>query len=182
MRDTPGWWLDTKFRGTGSVTSSSLIHPSLYDQFSPPYSSSRLTARSLRPPLRAAALGQQGVLGTTSNASRLVARIKDTMFHPINEMKARKRKASPGVIDLTCPTQKRSRSASGNGTVIVDEDAETPQSMLVGGEGEPGRSPSVELQDERPMTKGDVLKHMLSWSRLSMRQIRSAPVKPPVES
>jgi hypothetical protein len=60
-----------------------------------------------------------------SRDRRLVTRIKDTMLRPITEMKARKRKASPGVIDLTCPTQKRPRSASGGDIIIIDEDTQS---------------------------------------------------------
>lgn len=104
------------------------------------------------------------------------------MLHSITEMKARKRKASPGVIDLTCPAKKRSRSASDNDVIVVDEDTEPSQSTVLSGESEPGRSPSVELQDELSLTKGDVMEQALNWSRLSMKQIRSAPVKPPVKS
>ncbi|KAF9653185.1 DUF1671-domain-containing protein [Thelephora ganbajun] len=132
-------------------------------------------SKSLRPPLRAAVLELSGGLGTSSHTSRdrkLVARIKDTMLHPINEMKARKRKESPGVIDLTSPTQKRSRSTSGNAIIVVEEDTETPQSMIIDGERQPDRSPSVEIQDERSLTKGDMMKHVLNWSRLSVKQIR----------
>ena len=103
-----------------------------------------------------------------------MTRIKDTMLYPITEMKARKRKASPGVIDLTCPTQKRPRSASGNDIIIIDEDT---QSMAVG-DSQPGRSPSVELQGERSLTKSDVTGRVLNWSRLSMEKMRSALAKP----
>jgi hypothetical protein len=102
-----------------------------------------------------------------------VTRIKDTMLYPITEMKARKRKASPGVIDLTCPTQKRPRSASGGDIIIIDEDT---QSMAVE-ESKPGRSASVELQGRRLLTKSDVTRRVLNWSRLSMTKMRSAPVK-----
>jgi len=73
-----------------------------------------------------------------------VTRIKDTMLYPITEMKARKRKASPGVIGLTCPTQKRPRSASGNDIIVVDEGT---QSMVVEESG-PGRPSSVVLHGE----------------------------------
>ena len=118
-----------------------------------------------------------GISSHTSRDRRLVTRIKDTMLHPITEMKARKRKASPGAIDLTCPTQKRSRSASGNDTIIIDEGT---QSMAVG-ESEPGRSPSTELQGERSLTKSDVTRRVLKWSRLSVETMRSAPAKPPLE-
>ena len=110
-----------------------------------------------------------------------MTRIKDTMLHPITEMKARKRKASSGFIDLTCPTQKRSRSTSGNDIVII-EDTEISQTMVGGGESKPGRSPSVELQDGRSPAKSDVMKYALKWSRLSMKEMRSAPVKLPAES
>ena len=103
------------------------------------------------------------------------------MLHPIAEMKAQKRKASPGVIDLACPTQKRSRSASGKDVIVVDEDAEMSQPVIVGGVREPGRSPSVEIQDERSPANGDIMKHVLNWSRLSMKQIRSGLAPHPVE-
>lgn len=138
---------------------------------------SRSTTRSLH----AAVPELQGGLGMSSHASRdrrLVTRIKDTMLYPITGMRARKRKASPGVIDLTRPTQKRSRSASGNDIIIIDEDT---QSMAVG-ECKPGRSPSVELQGERSLARSDVMGRVLNWSRLSMKKMRSAPVKPPPES
>lgn len=108
-------------------------------------------------------------------------RIKGTMLHTITGMKARKRKVSPGIIDLTCPTQKRSRSASGNDVIVVDEDVVISEPMIVGGESGPGRSPSAEIQEERSLTKADVMKHMLNWSRLSMKQMRSAPTDPPLE-
>lgn len=91
-------------------------------------------------------------------------------------MKARKRKASPGIIDLTCPTQKRPRSASGNDVIVLDGDTGTSDLMIVGGESGPGRSPSAEIQDEGSLTKADAMKHVLNWSRLPMRQIRSALV------
>jgi len=103
------------------------------------------------------------------------------MLHPIGGMKARKRKATPSVIDLTCPTQKRSRSASGDDIINVDGDTEVSQSTVVGEEGKPGRSPSVELQDERSLPKGDIVKGVLNWSRLSMKQMRSARLKQSVE-
>ena len=151
----------------------------------PPSTSSRgfpcSTTRSVRSPLRTAALGTQDGLGTNSHAprdKRLAARIKDTILHPITEMKARKRKASPGVIDLTCPTQKRPRSTSSNDVVVVDEDPETLQPAMIGGESESGRSPSVEIQDEGSLTRGAVMKDVLNWSRLSMKHIRSASKDP----
>ena len=103
------------------------------------------------------------------------------MLHPITEMKARKRKANPTVIDLTSPTQKRSRSASGNDIIIVGEDVGASHSTRVDEENEPGGSPSVELQGERSLTKKDVTKDVLHWSRLSINRMRSAPVKPPAE-
>lgn len=129
-------------------------------------------------------LGPQDGLGTSPHASRdrkLVARIKDTMLHPITEMKARKRKATPGIIDLTCPTQKRPRSANGKDIIFVDEDTGTSQPTIVGGKHEPGRSPSVEIQDQQSLTKGDAMKHVLGWSRLSMKQIRSVLANLPIE-
>jgi len=46
--------------------------------------------------------------------------------------------------------------------------------------GEPARPPS-EIQDERPLTKGDIMKQALGWSRLSMRQMRSVLANPPIE-
>jgi hypothetical protein len=94
------------------------------------------------------------------------------MLHPITEMKARKRKANPSAIDLTRPTQKRSRSASGNDIVIVDEDIGASQSTGVDEENEPGRRQSVELQGERSPTKNDVPKDVLCWSRLSINRMR----------
>ena len=103
------------------------------------------------------------------------------MLNQITEMKARKRKASPGVIDLTCPTQKRSRSASGKDVIVVDEDGENLQPVIVGGAGGSARSPSVEVQDERSPANGDIMRHVLNWSRLSMKQIRLAPVPRPLE-
>ena len=109
-----------------------------------------------------------------------MARIKDNVLHPITEMKARKRKASPGIIDLTCPTQKRSRSASGKDVIVVD-DAENLQPVIVDGARGSGRSPSVEIQEERSPANGDIMKCALSWSRFSMKQIRSAPAYLPVE-
>jgi len=126
-------------------------------------------------PVRTAALGLQDGVGTSSLASRdrkLMDRIRDTMLHPINEIRARKRKASPSVIDLTRPTQKRPRSANSSDIIIVDEGAETSRSVTVDGESQPGRSPPVELEDEQSLTKDDVGKRVLSWSRLSMKQIR----------
>lgn len=120
-------------------------------------------------------LGPQDGLATSSHDPgdrNLVARIKDTMLHPITEMGARKRKVGPGVIDLTCPTKKRPRSVSGNDVVVVDEGTEISQPMMVGGENESVRSPSVEIQDERLLAKGDAMKHVLGWSRLSMNKIR----------
>lgn len=148
------------------------------------YISSCSTTRSLRSSLRTAALGQQGGRGTSSHTSRgrgLVARIKGTMFHPITEVKARKRKASPDVIDLTRSTQKRPRSASGNDIIALDEDPKASTPAMVGGGSGPGRSPSVEIQDELSLTKGDVMKHVLNWSRLTMKTIRSESAGPPIE-
>lgn len=102
-------------------------------------------------------------------------RIKDTMFYPISEMKARKRKASPSIIDLTRPTQKRPRSASSSDIIVIDKPAETSQSTTVDIESQSGRSPSIEIEDERSLAKVDVMKRVLSWSRLSMKHIRLAP-------
>ena len=103
-----------------------------------------------------------------SRDRKLVTRIKDTMFSPITEMKARKRKASPGVIDLTCPTQKRPRSASGNDTIVIDEDTQS----MVAEEGEPGRPSSVVVHGERPLAKSDVTGRVLNWSRLPMKKMQ----------
>ena len=103
-----------------------------------------------------------------SSDRKLVTRIKETMLYQITEMKARKRKASPGVIDLTCPTQKRPRSASGNDIIVVDEDT---QSMVIE-ESEPGRPSSVVLPGERSRAKSDVTGRVLNWSRLSMNKMR----------
>lgn len=110
-----------------------------------------------------------------------MARIKDTMLHPITEMKARKRKANPSAIDSTCPTQKRSRSASDNDIVIIDEDIGASHSTGVEEENEPGRQPSVELQTEESPRKNDLTKAVLRWSRLPMNRMRSALVKPLIE-
>lgn len=101
-------------------------------------------------------------------------RIKDTMFHPINEIKARKRKESPAVIDLTEPTLKRPRSASGNDIVVVGEATETSHSRSINVERHQGRPASVEPDDEQPPTRGDVTRRMLNWSRLSVNRIGSA--------
>ena len=109
-----------------------------------------------------------------------MTKIKDNMLRPIAEMKARKRKASPGIIDLTRPTQKRSRSASGKDVIVVD-DAENLQPVIVDGARGSGRSASVEIQEERSPANGDIMKHALNWSRLSMKQIRSAPAHPLAE-
>ena len=98
--------------------------------------------------------------------------MKDTMLHPITEMGARKRKAGPGVIDLTRPTQKRPRSASGNDVIVVDEGMEISQPTMVGRENESVRPPSVEIQGERSLAKDNAMKHVLGWSRLSMNKIR----------
>ena len=109
-----------------------------------------------------------------------MARIKDNVLHQITEMKSRRRKASPGIIDLTCPTQKRSRSASGKDVIVVD-DAENLQPMIVDGARGSGRSPSVEIEEERSPADGDIMGHALNWSRFSMKRLRSALAHPPVE-
>ena len=127
-------------------------------------------------PLHTAAPGLRGGVETSSHASRdrkLMDRIKDTMFHPINEIKARKRKESPAVIDLTEPTLKRPRSASGNDIVVVGEATETSHSRSINVERHQGRPASVEPDDEQPPTRGDVTRRMLNWSRLSMKRIGS---------
>jgi len=129
-------------------------------------------SKQLRLPLRTTAPGLQGGVETRSHASRdrkLMDRIKDTMFHPINEIKARKRKESPAVIDLTQPTLKRPRSASGND--VVGEATETSHSKSIEVENQRGRPPSIEPDDELPPTRGDVTRRMLNWSRLSMKRI-----------
>ena len=54
--------------------------------------------------------------------------------------------------------------------------------MVIGEEGKPGRSPPVKPQDERSLLKGDMVKDVISWSKLSMKRMRSAPVKLSVES
>lgn len=131
-------------------------------------------SRQLRLPPHTTVPGLRGNTGTSSRTSKdrtLVDRIKDTMFHPINEIKARKRKGSPGVIDLTQPTQKRPRSTSGS-DIVVDEPGETSHSRVADVESHPGRLLSVELEDDQSLTMGDVTKRVLSWSRLSMRRIR----------
>lgn len=100
-------------------------------------------------------------------------RTKDTMFHLINGMKARKRKASPEIIDLTRPTQKRPRSASSRDAIALDEPTETSEAVTVDLESQPGRPTSIE--DEQSLTRVDVMKRVLSWSRLSVKQIRLVP-------
>lgn len=140
-------------------------------------SSSRPITRQLRPPLRTAAVGPQDSVRMSLGPPRdrkLMDRIKDTVFSPINEMKARKRKASPAVIDLTRPTQKRPRSASSSDIVVLDEPIETSEPINVDVESQPGRPPPIELKDEQSSTRVDVMEGMLSWSRLSMKQIRLA--------
>lgn len=102
-------------------------------------------------------------------------RLKNVMLHPINEIKARKRKASPSVIDLTRPTQKRTRSAGGSDIIVLDEPTETSQPTTAGVESHPGRPPSLDSEDGQPLAKADVMERMLKWSRLSMKQLRSAP-------
>ena len=104
------------------------------------------------------------------------------MFRPINEMKARKRKASPSIIDLTRPTQKRPRSASSDDIVVLDEPTETLEPIAVDLESQPGRRPSIEFEKERSLTKVDMMKGMLKWSRLPMKQIRSVPSNSQTES
>lgn len=160
----------------GSVISSSSIRPSGCNPPTSSHSLSQLITRQLPLPPHTTAPGLRDNIGTSSRTSRdktLVDRIKDTMFHSINEIKARKRKGSPGVIDLTQPTQKRPRSVSGS-DIVVDEPGESSHSRVADVESQPGRLLSVELDDDQSLAMGDVTKRVLSWSRLSTKRIRSA--------
>lgn len=134
-------------------------------------------SKELRLPPLNTAPGMQSGIGTGSHTSgnrKLMDRIKDTMFHSINEIKARKRKESPAFIDLTQPTQKRPRSTSGDDVAVADEAGGASHSKIIGTEGQPDRPPSVELEGvvEQSFTKGDVIRRVLNWSRLPMKQIR----------
>ena len=95
--------------------------------------------------------------------------------HPINDMKARKRKTSPGVIDLTRPSQKRPRSASSSDVIVLGEPTESSEFITVDVESQIGRPPSIELEESESVTKADLMKLMLSWSRLPVKRLRSAP-------
>ena len=164
-----------RYRGTGSAISSSLTHLSARGISPSSPASSRLTVRRLRSSSRTAAFGLSGGIGTSSYASRdrkLVDRIKDTVLHSINEMTTRKRKASSGVIDLTRPTQKRPRSASDDDIIVVDDPTEASRSMTADGDSQSGPPSSIRLEDKQSLMKGEVPKHLLNWSRLSMKHIR----------